>query len=42
MTTLFQLNPFDYEIIPGYIIEECDNDLMKNGFNIEERSLVLL
>lgn len=34
---LFQLNPFDYEIIPDYIIEECDNDLMESGFSIEER-----
>jgi len=25
--SLFQLNPVEYEIIPNYIIEECDSDL---------------
>lgn len=39
---LFQLNPFDYEIIPDYIIEECDNDLIDSRFSIEERSCILV
>lgn len=30
---LFQLNPRDYEIIPNYIIEECNKDLFENISN---------
>jgi hypothetical protein len=30
---LFQLNPRDYEIIPNYIIEECNKDLFENTSN---------
>lgn len=39
---LFQLNPHHYEIIPDYIIEECDNDLMESGFNIEVREIAFV
>ncbi|WP_194191203.1 hypothetical protein [Clostridium chrysemydis] len=37
---LFQLNPFDYEIIPDYIIEECNNDLINSGYNIEKKLFI--